>query len=232
MNDWEINLAGEWRKVGIAERSFLQGLQRRGESRGKVQLWGQEFDIDLVAMTQRNSSTGMTRPLRRCVVNKPTPRRSETLLRASSLFFPDSLTEPVEVTMNVYDVGLKVSVQTLNGVLHMLGNGAYHVAVQVYGLEWSFGSCEEDTGVFRSVPRECQDHHYRSSQVLGTVQKTRRDVEELLQAMSAEWQGEDYDLLHKNCCHFSDALSQKLGSGPLPSWVLSTASWICPRQWS
>jgi len=219
--DWEIKLAGEWKLVGIAERSFMEGLERRGESSGTVQLRGQDYEFDLATMSQKNVSTGKRRPLRR--VFKPTVECDESVKRADESFLSNSPPEPLEVTMNVYDVSTDFKVQTVNGILCMLGSGAYHVAIEVFGLEWSFGYCEEGTGVFRSAPRACQAHHYRSSQVLGAVQKTRHDVEELLRVMSAEWRGNDYDLLRRNCCHFSDAFSQRLGSGPLPSWVLSAA---------
>jgi hypothetical protein len=229
--DWEIALAGEWQLVGIAERSFLDGLVRRGESRGTLRLQGHEYEVDLAAMTQKNMSTGKKWRIRR--VFEPTSE----LNRASRSFFSTLCTpsrspqssiappepEPVEVRMNVYDLGTDFKVQTVNGILGMLGSGVYHAAIEVYGLEWSYGYCVEGTGVFRSAPRECQAHSYRSSEVLGTVETTRHDVEELLRVMSAEWQGQDYDLLRRNCCHFSDAFARRLGTKPLPSWVLSAA---------
>ena len=31
----------------------------------------------------------------------------------------------------------------------------------------------------------------------------------------------EYNVLNKNCCHFSDELCQLLGVGQLPSWVLA-----------
>merc|ERR1712060_603032 len=41
--------------------------------------------------------------------------------------------------------------------------------------------------------------------------------------MGRDWPGSDYDLLRHNCCHFSDALCQALGVGPIPGWVTSLA---------
>ena len=37
--------------------------------------------------------------------------------------------------------------------------------------------------------------------------------------LQAQWPGESYDLLHRNCVHFCDALCVRLGVGPLPGWV-------------
>jgi len=207
--------------VGIAERSFMEGLERSGESRGVLQLRGQDYELNLNIMTQKNMSTGRSRPLRR--VFKPTVECDESVKRADESSFSNSPPEPLEVRINVYDVSLDFKVQTVNGILCMLGSGAYHAAIEVYGLEWSFGYTEEGTGVFRSAPRECQAHRYRSSEVLGKVQKSRNEVEELLRVMSREWKGNDYDLLRRNCCHFSDEFSQRLGAGPIPRWVLSAA---------
>merc|ERR1719282_274777 len=41
--------------------------------------------------------------------------------------------------------------------------------------------------------------------------------------MSKKWLGEDYDLLRKNCCHFSNEFAKRLGVGPIPNWVLNLA---------
>merc|ERR1719471_570998 len=38
-----------------------------------------------------------------------------------------------------------------------------------------------------------------------------------------EWMSEDYDILRRNCCHFSAELCKELGVGPLPSWLTSLA---------
>lgn len=41
--------------------------------------------------------------------------------------------------------------------------------------------------------------------------------------MREVWQGTGYDVLTRNCCHFSDELSRQLGVGPLPLWTMSLA---------
>ena len=37
--------------------------------------------------------------------------------------------------------------------------------------------------------------------------------------MSKVWRGREYNLLRRNCCHFSDALCVRMGVGPIPTWV-------------
>ena len=49
-------------------------------------------------------------------------------------------------------------------------------------------------------------------------------VAELLAGMSREWTGSSYDLLHKNCCHFADALCVALGVGGAPPWLNRAAN--------
>ncbi|CAE7347939.1 unnamed protein product, partial [Symbiodinium necroappetens] len=49
------------------------------------------------------------------------------------------------------------------------------------------------------------------------------DVILLLSALAQDWQGEDYDILHRNCCHFSDMLCRRLGVGPIPDWITNLA---------
>merc|ERR1712224_594494 len=41
--------------------------------------------------------------------------------------------------------------------------------------------------------------------------------------MGMQWMSEDYDILRRNCCHFSAALCEELGVGPVPSWVTNLA---------
>lgn len=42
--------------------------------------------------------------------------------------------------------------------------------------------------------------------------------------MRAEWQGFAYNVLTKNCHHFSQALCERLGVGPLPAWLNGLAT--------
>merc|ERR1719401_1615130 len=41
--------------------------------------------------------------------------------------------------------------------------------------------------------------------------------------MTDEWNGEEYNLLNHNCCHFCDAFCRRLGVGPTPQWVTNLA---------
>lgn len=127
------------------------------------------------------------------------------------------------VTLHIYDVTGHAAVQGVNKVLQPLGTGAFHGAVEVYGQEWSFGFCEEGTGVFPCPPKGCDMHAYREAVPMGETALSEREVAELLDTMSKEWAGRDYDLLRRNCCNFSDALCVRLGVGNVPTWVTNLA---------
>lgn len=220
--DWEVMLGGDWHLVGVMERQFLQQLQRDGQSEGVKTLRGYEYKYDLASMTQTNAATGRLRRLRRCVA--PSLERQPPSLRAMhSIEVP--LNGMVPVILHVYDLGADSStVEVANGILSAMGSGLYHAAVEIYGLEFSFGYSTSGPGIFSNEPKQCTMHHYRESHSLGTVIHRQRDVDEMLQAMSREWTGPSYDILYHNCCHFSNDFSQRLGTGSIPSWVMSLAS--------
>merc|ERR1711879_652081 len=92
------------------------------------------------------------------------------------------------------------------------------------GTECSYGACDEDgSGVFTCLPRQCEAHSYRESIAMGKTSLSNRDVEKVLVKLCTDWRGSDYDLLHKNCCHFSQELCRQLGVDEVPPWVMSLA---------
>lgn len=130
-----------------------------------------------------------------------------------------------KVRLHVYNVTVLSAIEKANAVLGKLGTGAFHVGVEVHGSEWSFGATDAgQTGVFCNPPRACDMHSYRQVVDVGHTSLSEREVGAVLRRMMADWQGEDYDLLHCNCCHFSDELCRQLGVGPVPSWVLTLAN--------
>lgn len=127
------------------------------------------------------------------------------------------------VTLNIYDVGGSKAVQEANKLFRTLGTGAFHAAVEIYGKEWSYGFCEEGTGVFSCLPRSCEQHAYRESLAMGETDISQADLPHIIEHISKEWIGEDYDLLRKNCCHFAAALVKEFHVGPVPTWVTNLA---------
>lgn len=88
---------------------------------------------------------------------------------------------------------------------------------QVYGDdEWSFGFCEQGTGVFSCPAGKNPMYTYRECIVLGTTNHSIFKVNQILRELSREWPGHSYDLLAKNCNHFCDEFCERLGVQKLP----------------
>eukprot|EP00971_Amphidinium_carterae_P123830 2452668-Amphidinium_carterae.1 len=72
------------------------------------------------------------------------------------------------VTLRLYDVGGDAAVSYVNKLLLPLGTGAFHSAVEIGGVEWSYGYSEEEgDGVFCCEPAGCEMHRYREAIPLG-----------------------------------------------------------------
>ncbi|XVE58480.1 hypothetical protein DITRI_Ditri04bG0172900 [Diplodiscus trichospermus] len=134
----------------------------------------------------------------------------------------------MEVILHIYDVTNSGSDKTNNTIVQInkifkdgigLG-GIFHSAIQVYGDdEWSFGFCEQGSGVFSCPSGKNPMYTYRESMVLGRTNFSIFRVNQILRELSREWPGSSYDLLSKNCNHFCDEFCERLGVPKLPGWV-------------
>lgn len=168
------------------------------------------------------------------------------------------------VVLNIYDLISKDALMLLpfgcmfeigkcfsdmNSALHVLGTGAYHVGVQVNGIEYAYGATNAPgkTGVFSCQPKRSPGYQYRTSIDFGdrplirrswvSVRKTDnsgyvyREIEEnidgrqVVKEMVPEYMGIDYDILRKNCCSFARDLCLRLGinDDEIPSWFRNLA---------
>ncbi|KAJ9553043.1 hypothetical protein OSB04_017088 [Centaurea solstitialis] len=101
-----------------------------------------------------------------------------------------------------------------------LGGRANTFVVAVYGdEEWSFGFCEQGSGVFNCPSGKNPMYTYRECIVLGKTYLSASKVNQILRELSREWPGDCYDLLSKNCNHFCDEFCERLGVPKLPGWV-------------
>ncbi|XP_039060631.1 uncharacterized protein LOC120204634 [Hibiscus syriacus] len=133
-----------------------------------------------------------------------------------------------DVILHVYDVTNSESDKT-NSIIVQINKifkdgiglgGIFHSAIQVYGEdEWSFGFCEQGSGVFSCPSGRNPMYSYRESIVLGRTNFPIFKVKHILRELSREWPGSSYELLSKNCNHFCDDLCERLGVQKLPGWV-------------
>lgn len=135
------------------------------------------------------------------------------------------------VFCNVYDLHWAMS--ALNGLLQDTASlGAFHVGIQVYGVEFMFAGesiVENATGsvtlggIMRHFPKQHTVHAYRETIDLG---KTRLSLHEVIRAadsMSEDWTGKSYHILNRNCIHFASALVARLQVDPIPERVTAGA---------
>ncbi|OLQ04342.1 DeSI-like protein [Symbiodinium microadriaticum] len=128
------------------------------------------------------------------------------------------------VTVHIYDVTGNGAVQQLNQVFRAAGTGAFHAGVEVYGREYSFGYCDEGSGIFDCEPKECSSHSYREAVDMGFTALSCDEVRSVLGRLALDWPGTGYDLLRRNCCSFCNVLCIELGVGPMPAWVSNLAA--------
>jgi len=130
-----------------------------------------------------------------------------------------------EVVLNVYDVGRSEQTQMINSMLSVLGTGAFHVGLEIFGKEWSFrGSQRCLTGVFACAPRRCPGHRYRESLSMGYTRMGEQEASRLLASLEQEWKANTYDVMRRNCVHFCDMLCLTLGVAPVPRRLLALAA--------
>lgn len=130
------------------------------------------------------------------------------------------------VRLHIYDVSHEEAVIQINQVFARKDSpvkfgGAFHVGVEVNGLEWCYGLSENDCkpGVACLMPRRHPCHHYRQTVFLGKTVLNAEDIAALISDLIEEWPGQDYDLLSRNCCHFADEFCVRLGVGNIPGWI-------------
>jgi len=125
-----------------------------------------------------------------------------------------------EVLLNVYDLGETNAMRKVNAASAAIGGGVYHAGVEIFGVEFAYGSTETpSTGVTKCYPRCHPGHTYRSTVQMGTTKLSEMKVQRILERMVDEWRGTDYHFIRKNCLDFSNALCQELGVGKIPAWV-------------
>jgi hypothetical protein len=90
----------------------------------------------------------------------------------------------------------------------------------VYGIEYAFGAHDYPTsGVFEVEPRQCPGFKFRKSIFMGTTCMDPVQVRDFMERQSANYNGDTYHLIAKNCNHFCEDLCYKLTGNPTPKWV-------------
>ncbi|KAF6809716.1 UPF0326 protein hag1 [Colletotrichum sojae] len=142
-----------------------------------------------------------------------------------------------EVTIHVYDL---LPPGRLSSVLWTVGASLLHSGVVINGREYAYGGHERRgvTGVYWTKPKtEPPGGTFKSEILHGFTFATQAEIDMILEEASREFLGTSYNLLTKNCNHFTSYLCKKLTSRPGPGWLNRAASigvalpCVVPRDW-
>jgi len=94
------------------------------------------------------------------------------------------------------------------------------ICLAVYGVEYAFGAHDYSTsGVFEVEPRQCPGFKFRKSIFMGTTSLDPFQIREFMECQSANYNGDAYHLIVKNCNHFCGDICYKLTGNSIPKWV-------------
>ncbi|XP_020674485.1 deSI-like protein At4g17486 isoform X2 [Dendrobium catenatum] len=116
--------------------------------------------------------------------------------------------------LNVYDLS------PINNYLYWFGFGIFHSGIEVHGMEYGFGAHDYPTsGVFEVEPRGCPGFIYRRTVWLGTTTMPQDEFRSFIEQLSRKYHGDTYNLIVKNCNHFTNDVCMHLTGKPVPGWV-------------
>ncbi|RDW94360.1 hypothetical protein BP5796_00123 [Coleophoma crateriformis] len=128
----------------------------------------------------------------------------------------------------------------LASMLWTIGASLLHTAVVINHKEYAFGGHDKRgmTGVYWTKPRsEPPGGTFKCEILHGFTVSPQAEIDNIIKEASEVFQGTAYNLLSKNCNHFTDYLCQKLTGRPGPSWLNRAASigvalpCVVPREW-
>jgi hypothetical protein len=125
-------------------------------------------------------------------------------------------------------------------VLWTMGASLLHSGVVINGKEYAFGGHDKRgmTGVYWSKPKaEPPGGTFRCEILQGFTLAPLEEIESIIKEASEAFLGTQYNLLTKNCNHFTSYLCQRLTGQPGPNWLNRAASigvalpCVVPREW-
>ncbi|KAL7627879.1 hypothetical protein AAE478_002074 [Parahypoxylon ruwenzoriense] len=142
-----------------------------------------------------------------------------------------------EIVINVYDL---LPPGRLSSVLWTVGASLLHSGVVINGKEYAYGGHDQRgvTGVYWTRPKtEPPGGTFKIEILHGFTFATQAEIDSIIRHASEEFDGSAYNLLTKNCNHFTSYLCQKLTGRPGPGWLNRAASigvafpCVVPRHW-
>lgn len=145
--------------------------------------------------------------------------------------------QKTEITIHIYDL---LPPGRLSSVLWAFGTSLLHSGVVINGKEYAYGGHDRRglTGVYWTKPRtEPPGGTFRCELLHGFTLAPQNEIDAIIREASDEFLGTAYNLLTKNCNHFTSYLCQRLTGRPGPNWLNRAASigvalpCVVPRDW-
>ena len=144
----------------------------------------------------------------------------------------EKITSGYRVYINVYDIINK------NRMVEKIGMGIYHTGIEINGSEYAYGgnSLMETTGVYEIEPRSHEAFAFRETLEAGYAPDWET-VWDSLQSLMKKYKANQYDMLMRNCNHFSDEFLRLITGQGLPShlnraaYVGSFLHCLVPRKY-
>ena len=128
----------------------------------------------------------------------------------------------------------------LSSALWFFGTSLLHSGVVINHKEYAYGGHDRAgvTGVYWTKPKTQPPGGTFKCEILhGFTLASATEIDTIIKEVSEEFQGTAYNLLTKNCNHFTAYLCQRLTGRPGPGWLNRAASigvafpCVVPREW-
>ncbi|KIN01791.1 hypothetical protein OIDMADRAFT_122192 [Oidiodendron maius Zn] len=145
--------------------------------------------------------------------------------------------QKTEIIINVYDL---LPPGKIASILWTVGVSLLHSGVVINGREYAYGGHDQRdvTGVYWTKPRtEPPGGTFKCEILHGFTVRPQDDIDTILKEASEAFLGTSYNLLNKNCNHFTQYLCEKLTGRSGPGWLNRAASigvalpCVVPRDW-
>ncbi|GJP64768.1 hypothetical protein CLOP_g21717 [Closterium sp. NIES-67] len=118
------------------------------------------------------------------------------------------------VYVNVYDM------TRYNDFLYWLGLGVFHSGLEVHGVEYAFGAHNQPcSGVFELAPRCAPGFLFRTAIPVGTTSLSPPQVRSIVEQLACSYTGISYQIISRNCNHFTADLCRLLVDQEPPAWI-------------
>ncbi|EPQ62107.1 Bgt-1000 [Blumeria graminis f. sp. tritici] len=150
---------------------------------------------------------------------------------------PPSSAQKTEVLINIYDL---LPPGKLSSLLWACGSALLHSGVVINNREYAYGGHNSKgvTGIYYTSPKSVPPGGtFRCKILHGFTVRPMTEIDTIIKEASLVFQGTSYNILTKNCNHFTSYLLEKLTSRPGPSWLNRAANigvalpCVVPKEW-